>query len=178
MKKFLGITAGAMVLAGCASSQPAAAPVAAAAAPAAAINPGVILTAARFVDVAASAALYAIEAAKLAETRSGNRDVRALAAMQKANGEGIGGQLSYAGRRVNALPDNVLTAQHQAMLDELRYARDFDATYLAQQQRMVPLMRQFHEQYARQGDSPTLRPVAEFSAEKLAAQERALGRIR
>lgn len=171
-KRVMVAGAGAMLLAGCASQRavPPVAPVA--------TNVGTILTAAAFVDVAASAALYAVEAGKLAQARSRDPAVRALAAMQVANGEGIGGQLSYAGRRVNALPDNTLTPHHRAMLSELQRAPDFDAAYLAQQQRMVPLMRKYHQDYAVRGGSATLRPVAQFSAEKLAEQEAALARMR
>nr|WP_279614781.1 DUF4142 domain-containing protein [Sphingomicrobium astaxanthinifaciens] len=131
----------------------------------------------RFVDVAASAALYAVEAAKLAERRARNPRLRSLAKLQKDGGFGIGGQLSWAGRRVNALPDNVLTPEHQRMLDALKRARNFDALYLAQQQQLVPTMRAFHEDYAVRGGSATLRPVAQFSARKMAAQQLALARL-
>ncbi|WP_265587710.1 DUF4142 domain-containing protein [Sphingomicrobium arenosum] len=173
MRKLLVLGAGALMLSGCAGGGTSApsAPVAAAASPA-------ILTAVAFVDVAGSAALYAVEAAKLAQGRSRDPQVRALAALQGANGEGIGGQLSYAGRRVNALPDNVMTPQHEAMLEALRTASDFDATYVAQQQELVPVMRLFHQDYAVRGGSATLRPVAEFSAEKLAEQLRALDALK
>ncbi|MCJ7420960.1 DUF4142 domain-containing protein [Sphingomicrobium astaxanthinifaciens] len=173
MNRWLMVGVGALLVAGCASGRGAAPAVPAGAAGAGAA----VLTATRFVDVAASAALYAIEAGRLAQARSRDPEVRALAALQVANGEGIGGQLSYAGRRVNALPDNEMTAQHRALLAALKSARDFDAAYLEQQQQMVPLMRRFHEDYAVRGGSATLRPVARFSAEKLAEQEALLERI-
>ncbi|MCJ8191407.1 DUF4142 domain-containing protein [Sphingomicrobium aestuariivivum] len=131
----------------------------------------------RYVDVAASAALYQVEAAKLAERRARSSKVRALAKAQKDVGYGIGGQLSWAGRRVNALPDNVLTAKHQRMLDTLARSSNFDATYLAQAKALVPEMRQFHESYATSGGSATLRPVAQFGAAKMRDQEVALQRL-
>lgn len=131
----------------------------------------------RFVDVAASAALYAVEAGRLAERRARDPRLRDLARMQKDGGFGIGGQLSWAGRRVNALPDNVLTREHDVMLARLRHARDFDASYLAQQERLVPEMRAFHEDYSHNGGSATLRPVARFGARIMAGQEQALARF-
>ncbi|MCM8558363.1 DUF4142 domain-containing protein [Sphingomicrobium sediminis] len=135
------------------------------------VTPAMTMTAGLYVETAASAALLAIAAADLAEQRSSDPQLRALAARQKDNAEGISGQLSYAGRRVDALPSNTLIREHQAMLDQLQNAADFDAAYVRMQQQLVPQVRAFHEDYAVRGGSATLRPVAEFSAEKLAEQE-------
>ena len=144
--------------------------------PAASTSAIASMSAASYVDLAASAALYAVEAAKLAETRARDRDIRDLARLQGQAGTAIGGQLAFAGPRVNAVPDNVLTAEHQAMLDALRTASDFDDLYLEQQKRLVPQMRALHENYAVIGGSATLRPVAEFGAGKMAAQAEAVKR--
>ena len=158
------ILCGAALLAGC-SSGGARAPVAAAAS-----APIQSLTAAAFVEQAASAALFAIEAAKIAQARSGDADVRRLARMQREAGEAIGSQLSHAGPRVNAVPRNTLVPAHRAMLAELNAASDFDEAYLDQQKRFVSSMRAFHRDYAVRGGSATLRPVAEYCADKLGEQ--------
>lgn len=179
MKKlWLAAGAGALVIAGCASRPspaPVAAPVAAAtAAPVAIAAP---LTAAVFMQVAASSALYSVRAADMADRRSRNPEVRRLAALQRSNGRGLAGQLSFAGRRVNLLPDATLSAQHQSLLNELALSRNFDATYLRQQKMMINQMHRIHYDFATRGRSPTLRPVAKLGAEMMAGQRRALDAI-
>ncbi|WP_265587709.1 DUF4142 domain-containing protein [Sphingomicrobium arenosum] len=173
MPALAGTMLGAMTMLGsapamAADSQAQAATVAASATMAATPSPRA------YVDVAASAALYSVEAARLAKTRARSAAVRNFAKSQEASGFGIGGQLSWAGRRVDALPGNRLTRTHQVMLDRLRRARDFDATYLAQQRDLIETMRTFHASYARSGGSATLRPVAQFGARRMAAQAAAL----
>ena len=125
------------------------------------------MSAATFVDLAASAALYSIEAAKLAEARSRDRGVLDVARMQRQAGEAIGGQLAFAGPRVDAVPDNELTPDHQKLLNTLRTASDFDRVYMAQQMQVVPQAQQLHHNYSVLGGSATLRPVAAFGRDKL-----------
>ena len=174
-RKFLGL-AGLMLL-GSFGLESASVPASAATLGSASAAAAMATTPPRSVDVAAAAALYQVEAAKLAERRARSAKVKALAKAQMDNGYGIGGQLSWAGRRVNALPDNVLTREHQRMLDTLKRSANFDATYLAQARRLVPQMREFHESYATSGGSATLRPVAQFGARKMRDQEAALQRL-
>lgn len=162
----------ALVVAAC-SSGPKATPVATAPA-ATAIGP---MTAAIFMSLASSSALYAVKAAELAEQRSRDADVRALAARQKADAEGISGQLSFAGRRLELLPTASLLPEHQAMIDALAASPDFDKEYVRQQGKMVPDTLRLHRAYAAGGGSPTLRPVAELGATKLADQEKALKKV-
>jgi hypothetical protein len=50
------------------------------------------------------------------------------------------------------------------MLAALLSANDFNATYLDQQRRLCARALKLHTDYARSGDSPTLRPVAKFAA--------------
>nr|WP_281376582.1 DUF4142 domain-containing protein [Sphingomicrobium lutaoense] len=125
-------------------------------------------------EMSASAALLAVRAAALAEQRSQDREVLALARLQKANGRGLAGQLSFAGRRLDLLPAARLLPHHRQSLDKLARARDFDAAYLAQQRRLIPFMLDIHRAYAERGRSPTLRPVAELGKQMLEAEARAL----
>ena len=168
---WIGAIGGAAMLAACSSGG-----TSSVAAPPVATTNVAALTAVAFVEQAASAALFAIEAAKIAEARSADADVRRLAAMQREAGEAIGSQLSYAGPRVNAVPRNTLTPVHEAMLTDLRTTAEFDAAYLAQQKDFVRSMRAFHRDYAVRGGSATLRPVAEYGAGKLDEQLEAIDR--
>ncbi|WP_343345307.1 DUF4142 domain-containing protein [Sphingomicrobium sp. XHP0239] len=168
---WIGAIGAAAMLAACSSSGSSSV----AASPVAATNVAA-LTAAGFVEQAASAALFAIEAARLAEVRSSDADVRRIARMQREAGEAIGSQLSYAGPRVNAVPRNTLVPAHEALLARLRAAPDFDDAYLEQQKDFVTSMRAFHRDYAVRGGSATLRPVADYGAEKLDEQLQAIER--
>jgi putative membrane protein len=89
--------------------------------------------------------------------------------------EGVGSQLSFAGRRLNLLPQARLDAAHQAMLDALATSPDPAGTYVRQISELLPRLAAFHHQYQRYGTSPTLRPVAAMAApvfEREAAQLR------
>ncbi|WP_265569316.1 DUF4142 domain-containing protein [Sphingomicrobium nitratireducens] len=164
----LAAAALALMVAGC-SSKPA--PMVATAVPSAALGP---TTAAAFVAIASSAALYAVKAAELAEARSADSEVRALATLQRENAMGIAGQLSFAGRRLNLLPSAELLPEHEALLRKLQYASDFDRTYIEQQRTFVPDVLDLHRTYAARGESPTLRPVAELGADLLENQVEAI----
>ncbi|WP_265569315.1 DUF4142 domain-containing protein [Sphingomicrobium nitratireducens] len=170
--KFLGATVALGLLASIAPGNPAAPIVP----QAAASQSGATLSAALFVNVAASSALYSVKAADIARARSRDRDVRALAKLQRRNALGIAGQLSFAGRRLNLLPRAELLPEHKAMLRSLRSTPTFDHTYLQQQRGFVPDALDFHRTYARRGDSPTLRPVAQMGAQLLEGQVRAIDR--
>ena len=89
----------------------------------------------------------------------------------------IGAQLSFAGRRLDLLPSAEIDARHQAMLDELRGASDFDATYKRQQSVVLAEAWALHRAYAVQGSSPTLRPVAAMAAPILGREVSALRKL-
>lgn len=116
-----------------------------------------------YVATASSIDLLVIEASKLAQAQSQSARVRAIAAMLLADHGGVSAQLSFAGRRLNLLPSATMMQRHQAMLSDLRAAPDFDASYkrimiAAHEQGM-----RVHGDFAKAGNSPTLRPVAEIS---------------
>ena len=91
---------------------------------------------------------------------------------------GTSAQLSYAGRRLNLLPNGSLNPEHQAMLSALSATSDFDNTYRAQQRIVVDQGVRLHAGYARSGDSPTLRPIAENAENVMRANLQALRGVR
>lgn len=116
-----------------------------------------------YVATASSLDLLVIEASRLAEARSQSARAKAIAATLLADHGGVSAQLSFAGRRLNLLPSATMMPRHQAMLADLRAAPDFDAAFkrimIAAHEQGVRV----HGDFARAGDSPTLRPVAEVA---------------
>jgi putative membrane protein len=139
-------------------------------------SPGVrALSSPAYFAQATAADLFLIRAADIALQRPNSR-VRATALQLKQHHEGLAAQLSLAGRRLNLLPSRVLPAEYQQMLAGLRSAGDFDRVYLAQQRQVLGRALKLHQAFARGGQSPTLRPVAEFGATTIAGEIRRLGR--
>ena len=121
------------------------------------------LSPADYVATASSIDLLVVRAADLATTRASGARLRELAAMLRSDHVGVAAQLSFAGRRLNRLPSATLQARHQAMLDEVAAAGDFDAAW---KRAMIAVHEQgvrVHGDFARAGTSPTLRPVAEVA---------------
>jgi putative membrane protein len=90
-----------------------------------------------FATAAAESDMYEIEAAKIAEHRSGNPDIRAFAEkMIKAHTE-TSDKLKMLLKADNSgvMPPATLDDRHQGLIDELRGAKDadFDNRYLSQQ---------------------------------------------
>lgn len=141
---------------------------------AAAIAPA--LAAAAYVATAASIDLFEIQSAQLAIERSRDAANRAFAERTLRAHEGTSAQLSMAGRRLNLLPSPNLIPQHQAMLDALRTAPDFDRTYREQQAALHREGVSLHGSYARSGTSPTLRPVAKNAEQVMRRNQEALRR--
>jgi predicted outer membrane protein len=116
-----------------------------------------------YVATASSIDLLVIQASQLAQTKARGASVRELAARLIADHGGVSAQLSFAGRRLNLLPSATMMPRHQAMLGELRGSWDFDAAYkrimIAAHEQGVRV----HGDFARSGNSPTLRPVAEIA---------------
>ncbi len=116
-----------------------------------------------YLATASSIDLLVIEASKLAQSRSTSARVRNVAATLLTDHGGVSAQLSFAGRRLNLLPSASLMPRHQAMLNELGGAPDFDAAY---RRIMIAAHEQgirVHGDFARAGNSPTLRPGAEIA---------------
>ena len=139
-----------------------------------AVNPA--LASAAYVAMAASLDLYEIRSAQLAMERATDPANRAFAQHALTAHEGTSAQLSMAGRRLNLLPRAALVPEHQAMLDALSTTRDFDNTYRAQQKILISEGLALHGAYARNGDSPTLRPVAKNAEDVMRRSQQALPR--
>lgn len=167
--RIAGVAALALVIGACASKAP---PAATATITTTTVSP--VLTSAAYFAAASSAALFAVKSAELAMQRSNDPQVLALARMRKQNGEGIAGQLSFAGRRLDMLPSAQLGPGDQARLDALAASANFDADYLATQDVAVDETLRLHRAYATGGGSPTLRPVAELGADLTAREDAAL----
>ena len=128
----------------------------------------------RFVALAGSQSLYSVRASEMAVSRVSSSKLRAVADDIAHQQLAIGAQLSFAGRRLDLLPSAEIDARHQAMLDELRGASDFDATYKRQQSAVLGEAWALHRAYAVRGSSPTLRPVAAMAAPILGREVSAL----
>ena len=150
------------------------APPVTASASASAIAPA--MAAAAYVAAAASIDLFEIQSAQLAMERARDPANRAFAQRALRAHEGTSAQLSMAGRRLNLLPSPTLIPEHQAMLNALRTAPDFDRTYRAQQAALHREGVALHGSYARGGTSPTLRPVAKNAEDVMRRNQEALRR--
>jgi putative membrane protein len=142
----------------------------------AAIASPVAISAAAYVAAASSIDLYQMKAAQLALERAQDPANRALAERMLSAHQGTSAQLSYAGRRLNLLPTATLDPEHQAMLDALAAANDFDNTYRAQQNIVLQEGVKLHSGFAKAGQSPTLRPVAANAESVMRANLQALRR--
>jgi len=134
----------------------------------------IALSAAAYVAIASSIDLFQVKAAQLALERSQNPANRAFAERMLSAHMGTSQQLSYAGRRLNLLPSATLDPQHQAMLDALAAASDFDNAYRAQENIVLEEGLKLHSSYAKSGGSPTLRPVAANAESVMRANLKAL----
>jgi predicted outer membrane protein len=146
----------ALTLAGCAAEQPARR----APARGPVVVRGIPLRAPAYLATAASIDLYAIKSSQLALTRARNARLRDFARTDISAHEGLGSQLSFAGRRLNLLPSAELLPEHQRMLDTLTSTSDFDGTYRRQAIQVHEAALKLHSDFAARGESPTLRPVA------------------
>lgn len=115
---------------------------------------------AAYVAAAGAIDLYEIRGSELALQRASMQRTRDFAETMIRDHKGTSSQLSLAGRRLNLLPSATLDARHQAMLDQLGSAADFDAAYKRQQVAVIADALALHSAYASRGTSPTLRPVA------------------
>ena len=129
-----------------------------------------------YVATAASIDLYDIHAGELAMER-GNARSRDYATQLIADHRGTAAQLSFAGRRLNLLPAAQMAPPHQAMIDALAGAGDFDSTFRRQQIDIHQASQRMHAAFAARGDSPTLRPVASNAAAVEARHLDALRRL-
>lgn len=122
------------------------------------------LSSASYVATAASIDLYHISAGELALGLARDGGLRDYAARLISDHRGTSSQLSFAGRRLNLLPPRVMAPQHQAMIDALGTASDFDSLFRRQQLDIHRSSARIHSAFAARGDSQTLRPVAANAA--------------
>lgn len=148
-------------LSGCGGGKPAPAPIRPVViAPSAAVA----LAPALYMAVAANTSLFAVRASELAAARASDPQLRAVARQIAADQGGVGAQLSYAGRRVDLLPDAALPAPMAADLERLRRSTDFDGEYRRLVGQSLARALSAHATFERSGSSPTLRMVARVAA--------------
>lgn len=150
----------ALALAGCASKPTPAPPASTFVLPSAAVA----LAPAIYMQLASSTSLFAIRASELALEKTGNAATRNAAQTIIADQGGVGSQLSYAGRRLDLLPSAALTAEQTATLDRLRISPNFDTDFKRAVSDALATSLKAHENFARAGTSPTLKPVAQMAA--------------
>lgn len=130
-----------------------------------------------YVAAAASASLLIIKASEQIAAREGDTGLGRFARQFQSEQQGIGSQLSFAGRRLNLLPSATLLPRDQAILDELVRSPDPSTTYVRQMKSVLPKAATLHRQYARYGTSPTLRPVAAMAAPVVEREMKIIGRF-
>ena len=158
--KRLAALAAALLAAGCAT-RPTAVPQRPPSRPQSVVQPAPrTVSPATYVAQAASIDLFVIRSSELALVRSPSGSVRTFASRMIEAHQGTSAQLSFAGRRLDLLPPAAMLPEQQAMYDELDGSGDFDHTYLRLQRAVHGAALSLHANFARLGDSPTLRPVA------------------
>jgi predicted outer membrane protein len=150
----------AVLVAGCAPKRPAPPPPA----PVTPVTPVAALDPESYMAFTASSALFAVKASNFAEARGSTTKMKKFASQVVMDQTGIGAQLNFAGRYINLLPSSRLLPEHQAMLEALATASDFDGTYKAQLTKILRSAAAAHRAFEAVGESPTLRPVARFAA--------------
>jgi len=170
--RFHIVALGVFALTNCAPTQPAAP------APPLPVVPAAVLEPARYMEVAASSALFAVRASDMAEARGSTAKLKRFASKVVMDQTSIGTQLSFAGRHIDLLPSARPLPVHQAMLEELATSSDFDGTYRRQLMLVLTQAEALHRAFEAHGTSPTLRPVAAMAAPVCRKNLDQLGKIR
>ena len=163
----------ALALSGCAKQE---APPPRPAPPPASLPAVAALSPAIYFQLAANSSLFAVRASELAMARSSSAALRDAARQVAEDQRGVASQLSFAGRRLDLLPSATLPEPMAADFDRLQMSADFDSDYRRLVGAALERSLRAHEAFARSGDSPTLRPVAEMAAPATRRNLRALGR--
>jgi putative membrane protein len=119
--------------------------------------------------------LFQLRAADIALQR-GSGHARSFAVESRRQHEAIAAQMSFAGRYLNLLPSRTLPTEYQQMLSSLLSASNFDSLYLDQERAICGRALKLHRNYASNGGSPTLRPVAQFAENAVSSELKALAR--
>ncbi len=114
---------------------------------------------AAYVAAAASIDLFVVRASALALERSSAPAILALAIRMREDHRGLANQLSFAGRRIDAVPSARLLPREERRLAALD-TPPFDRHYVHQMMLAHEQSLALHTAFAARGSSPTLRPVA------------------
>lgn len=155
IRPLLIASAAALALAACASDDMAAATAAAA---------GDMTPTGRaaYVEMAAASDLYEIQSSQLATSRAQSAEVRAFAQMLIEHHMMTTQQLTAAATAAGTPPSPRLMPMQAEMISQLQGANgaEFDRIYLRQQVQAHEMALALHQNYARNGDTPSLRTVA------------------
>lgn len=143
--------------------------------PPATAPPTVPLSPARYFADATAIDLFQLRAADIALQR-GSGQARSFALESRRQHQAIAAQMSFAGRYLNMLPSRTLPLVYQQMLAKLLSASNFNSLYLDQERVVCERALELHANYASNGTSPTLRPVAQFAEQAVSAEIDALPR--
>ncbi|MHA6768032.1 DUF4142 domain-containing protein [Sphingobium ummariense] len=135
-------------------------------------SPDDAVTTTFYLPQAAIGDMYEIQAGELATVRARSPEIKAFARQMVADHKKSSEQLRVfvANNPVNiAIPQN-LDARRTAMLSNLRDAgdREFDGVYIGQQAAAHQEAFNLHESYARRGDNPALKQLAQKTADVIA----------
>jgi putative membrane protein len=115
-----------------------------------------------YVQMAAASDLFEIQSSQLAASRARNAEVRAFAQMMIEHHTATSRQLTAAANAAGTPPNPALTPMQAEMIAQLQSENGpgFDALYLRQQVRAHEMALELHHNYARNGDTPSLKTVA------------------
>ena len=129
-----------------------------------------------FVTAAATSDMYEVQAAKIALQRSQDPQVKSFASKMVSAHTQTTEQLKATLTKINATatPPSALDDRRQAMIDELRGAKDadFDNRYMSQQVDAHNEALTLMDRYAKDGDTPA---VKSFAAKTRSAVQSHLG---
>ena len=156
LRPFLIASAASLALAGCATEGEMAAGTAAAA--------GDMTPNQRdaYVQMAAASDLFEIQSSQLATSRAQSAEVRAFAQMLIEHHAATTQQLSAAASAAGTPPSPSLMPMQAEMISQLQGANgaEFDRLFVRQQIPAHEMALALHSNYAKNGDTPTLRTVA------------------
>jgi putative membrane protein len=115
--------------------------------------------------------MYEIQAGQMAQQRSKNADVKALAAMIVKDHTQASNEMKPAAQAAGETPPTGLDQRHQGMIDNLKAASDadFDKVYLTQQVAAHEEALTLHKGYADNGDEAGLKAHAAKVVPKIQA---------
>jgi putative membrane protein len=115
-----------------------------------------------YVQMAAASDLFEIQSSQLATTRAQNPEVRAFAQMLIEHHTATTRQLTAAAAAAGSPPNPTLMPMQAEMIAQLQGANgaEFDRLYLRQQVPAHEMALALHQNYARNGDTASLRTVA------------------